>query len=69
MNIVENIRLNDTLGKTIGVDVDNGCIIAVNDEGIMDITNDILELVVLAIESSQTFILWNRSVTITVEEN
>jgi len=69
MKVIENKKLTELLGVTIGVSVDNGSIIYVDDEeNITDITNTILELVVASIEDNQTFILWDRKINISVCE-
>jgi hypothetical protein len=68
MNIIENKKLTETLGITIGVDEDTGIIFSHKDGKITDVTNDILELAVLAIEDNQTFILFDRAINISVKE-
>ena len=68
MEIIENKKLTELLGSTIGVDKETGVIISHKDDKITDITNDILELVVFAIEDSQDFYLWNRRINISVCE-
>ena len=64
MEYVKNNRLCNILGKDILLDVKSG---VVSVDGI-DVTNDILELVVLAVEDSQTFILWGKKINISVCE-
>lgn len=54
--------------EKILVDVKSGAILLEKDENIIDITNDILELVVASIETNQTFILWGRKINISVNE-
>lgn len=69
MEIIENKKLTELLGTTIGVSVDNGSIVHIDDnEKITDITNTILELVVASIEDNQTFVLWKRKINISVCE-
>jgi len=68
MKIIENKKLSKLLNKTIGVDIDTGMIIISEDDKITDITNDILELVTIAVEDSQVFIGLNREILITVED-
>jgi len=68
MEIIENIKLSELLGETVGVDKKSGAIICHKNGEIKDITNDILELVVLAIEDNQTFILWKKKINISVCE-
>jgi len=69
MQIIENKKLSEILGTTIGVNVDNGSIVHIdNKENSTDITNSILELVIASIEDNQTFILWDRKINISVCE-
>ena len=64
MEYVRNDRLCNVLGKDILLNAETG---AISVDGV-DVTNDILELVVLAVEDSQTFILWGRRINISVCE-
>ena len=69
MKVIENKKLSKLLEKSIGVDVETGMIFIINeDETTIDITNDILELTVLAVEDSTTFIGLNRHIEITVSD-
>lgn len=69
MNIIENRKLSKLLDKTIGVDIESGIIlIADKNNTTTDITNDILEMVTIAIEDKQIFVGLNRMIEISVTD-
>lgn len=68
MNVIENKRLSELMTEKIVIDVDSGAILLQKDNKTIDITNDILELIVASIEDNQTFILWGRKINISVKE-
>ena len=68
MNVIENKKLSELMTEKIVVDVDSGAILLQKQNETIDITNDILELVVASIEDNQTFILWGRKINISVKE-
>lgn len=68
MNVIENKKLSNLMTEKIVVDCESGAILLQKDNKTIDITNDILELVVASIEDMQTFILWGRKISISVKE-
>ncbi len=69
MEAIVNEKLSNLLNKTICVDSETGMIMILNDnDSKIDITNDILEVVTIAIEDSHTFVGLNRIIKITVED-
>jgi len=69
MKVISNKRLDSITKDKICINVENGAIQLQKEDGtIFDITNDILELVVVAVEDNQTFCLWNRKINISVSE-
>ena len=68
MKVIENKRLSSLMTEKIVVNANNGDILLVKNNEHIDITDDILEFVVLAVEGSKTFSLWNRNIRITIED-
>lgn len=68
INLIENKKLSQLLGCPVGVLVEEGSIVIEKNGVLIDVTNDMLELCVLAVEDSQTLVLFNRQINITVYE-